>query len=466
MGRSKPARRQSRPSAGKRQPPQVKQTFGRSPYSANPDRGAISTPWVRWSFIFLLVSIVSASLGATLALMTPYPSASKSDQRSLGEMLRSGLKYGIAQPTNILIMGIDRVPDAKEGSPESFASRSDTMLLTRVNPDDGSINILSIPRDTQVEVPGYGTTKINHANWKGGPELATEVVSQTFNGVPVDHYVRLSTGAFRELVNVVGGVRVYVPEPMYYNDETQDLHIDLEPGWQKLNGEQAEGFARFRNDQYGDIGRAQRQQILLKALQKRLTNPLLATRLPQVVNIIQKHVDTDLNLGEILGLIQFGLRLDSKDLKMVLLPGRFSGSEEFNASYWIMDLDGMDRVMRNYFDVSPFTYQLEGEAPLARSLRISVQNATDQPDGARQMADYLIQQGFENVYIENDWSRVEPQTAVIDQGGYLDAAKTVVSALGTGMVEADSTGNIDSDLTIRVGQDWIRQQADNPDRLF
>lgn len=423
------------------------------------DRGAIATRWVWWSFAFLLVTIVSASLGATIALVTPFEPSVQKQRPSIGELIRGRLRFGISRPVNVLVMGIDRVPGAPEGSPESFASRSDTMLLARVNPEAGNLNILSIPRDTQVDIPGVGVTKINHANWEGGSDLAAEVVSQTFNGVSVDRYVRFTTGAFRELVDVVGGVRVYVPERMYYVDQTQKLTIDLEPGWQTLNGEQAEGFVRFRNDQYGDIGRAQRQQMLLKALQKRLTNPLILTRLPEVFNVIQKHVDTDLSLGEMLALVQFGMRLDSGDLRMVLLPGRFSAPEEFNASYWLIDQVGVDRVMRSYFDVSPLTYQPEGEEPLIYTLRIAIQNASSDPNAAQELADELARQGFENIYIDSDWPQTEPQTEVIVQRGYLEAAQTLAGTLGTAMITTDSTGNIDSDLTIRVGNDWEPQHS-------
>jgi len=244
---------------------------------------------------------------------------------------------------------------------------------------------------------------------------------------------------------------------MYYVDQTQKLTIDLEPGWQTLNGEQAEGFVRFRGDQYGDIGRAQRQQMLLKALQKRLTNPLILTRLPEVFNVIQKHVDTDLALGELLALLQFGMRLDSEDLRMVLLPGRFSAPEEYNASYWLIDQTGVDRVMRGYFDVSPLTYQPEGEEPLIYTLRIAVQNASNDPDGAQEMADELARQGFENIYIDSDWPQTEAQTEVIAQRGYLEAAQTLAGTLGPATLATDSTGSIDSDLTIRVGNDWVQQ---------
>lgn len=105
--------------------------------------------------------------------------------------------------------------------------------------------MLSIPRDSRVRIPGHGFTKINDANVHGGPTLAAEVVNNTLGGVTVDRYVRVTTDAFKELVDLVGGVEVYVPERMYHKDVTQKLEIDLQEGWQNLNGDQAETVCPF-----------------------------------------------------------------------------------------------------------------------------------------------------------------------------------------------------------------------------
>lgn len=417
--------------------------------------GATASRWLLWSFTFILVTMVSATLGATLALVAPLYGGANAEhhERSLADWFRDGLQYGITSPTNLLVMGIDEVPGASPGSKAIFASRSDTMLLVRVDPDQRDINILSIPRDTQVDIPGMGVTKINHANWKGGAELASEVVSQTLNGASVDRYVRISTGAFRELVDLLGGVEVYVPQPMKYEDQTQKLKIDLRPGLQTLNGDQAEQFARFRNDQYGDIGRAQRQQALLKALRQRLTNPLVLTRLPKIFSVMQKYVDTNLSLAEMVSMVQLGLQIKPDELKMVLLPGRFSGPDEFEASYWIMDPDGMQRVMQNYFQTGTTASNLD--APALQNLKIAIQNASSQPEATRWMASYLENQGISNIYIDSNWPDTQRQTQVIVQRGDLEAAKTLQATLGTGHVEADSTGSLESDLTIRIGEDWV-----------
>jgi hypothetical protein len=248
---------------------------------------------------------------------------------------------------------------------------------------------------------------------------------------------------------------------MYYVDETQKLKIDLQPGLQTLDGVQAEGFARFRHDESGDIGRAQRQQALLKALQKRLSSPMMLTRLPQAFSVLQKHIDTNLSIGEMLALMQFGMQLKPSDLKMVLLPGRFSTPDEFEASYWLMDPTGMDRVMKNYFQVSPLDgYGDSGEdVSTSESLRIAIQNASGQPEAGQKMADYLANHGFYNIYIDNEWPEIEPETQVIVQRGDLEAAKILQSVVGKGEVKADSTGSIDSDLTVRVGEDWLSQET-------
>lgn len=408
-----------------------------------------------WGMVFVGVTTFAAACGMTLALVAPFQGlpehSSSGHSPSMGELFSRGLQYGMGRPVNILMMGIDRVPGAQPGSAEAFKGRSDTMLLVRLNPEDGSVNILSIPRDTRVSIPSVGMDKINAANAIGGPDLAATVVSRTLNNVSVDRYVRIDTGAFRELVDLVGGVEINVPKRMYYIDQTQKLDIDLQPGLQTLNGEQAEGYARFRHDELGDIGRAQRQQILLKALQKRLTNPIMLTRLPQLFGVMQKHIDSDLTLREMIALVQFGMQLKPAQLHMVLLPGRFSGSE-YEASYWIMDSAGMDRVVANYFQ--------EGGAIAATNstvnpedLRISIQNASSDPQAGKLMADLLASHGYHNVEIDADWPSQENETAVIVQQGDMQAAQTIQTVLGMGQVQAESTGTLGSDLTIRVGND-------------
>jgi polyisoprenyl-teichoic acid--peptidoglycan teichoic acid transferase len=439
-----------------------------------PSKPSFSKPslvqfWLTRSTLFLVSAIAAATAGSLLAVTLPLPGAVSPNlgQKLLGNLVKSAFQYQVSRPVNVLVMGIDRVPGTAPGDEAVFSGRSDTMLLIQANPQAQTINMLSIPRDTQVDIPGVGVTKINQANASGGPILARETLSKTLNDVPIDRYVRVSTEAFRELVNLIGGVRIYVPKPMQYEDKTQKLKIDLQAGWQHLNGEQAEEFARFRNDNFGDIGRVQRQQSLLKALKEQMSNPLTIAQMPGILRSMQKYVDTNLAFEEMLALVNMGLKLDQKDFKMVMLPGRFSGRDEFKASYWVMDPDGRDRIMQEYFtatktadptaDPTNVTADQDQANPNTpeQNLRIAIQNAATDPNAASKVAEYLMRLGYGNVFVTTEaWDDVQAQTQVIVQGGQLKSAKIVQDTLKVGVVNAASTGDLDSDLTIRVGNDW------------
>ena len=429
--------------------------------------------WLLWSFIFVLVMASSATLGAVLALLAPVSpgilpereetvaSAESTQTSLLGGLLYNGFRYRLTRPVNILVMGIDRVPSSTLNSPEAFAGRSDTMLLLRFDPEDRSLRMLSIPRDTRVSIPEFGLAKVNQANVEGGPAMAARVVSRNLNNVAVDRYLRVTTDAFRDIVDLVGGVEVFVPKRMVYTDRSQGLEIELEQGWQTLDGDRAEQFARFRNDGQGDIGRVQRQQILLKALRQRLTSPKILPKLPKLVQMMRRYVDTNLSIDEMLALAGFGMSLDSEDVKMVMLPGRFSTPNEFVASYWIMDPAAKDRVMSDFFDVSSArlayrdSVQYASQSRELNNVRIAVQNASGQPGMSAEVVRYLAKKGLRNVYTIEDWPDNLRTTQVIAQSGDTSSAQEVRRFLGIGEVEAASVGALNSDLTIRVGADWL-----------
>ncbi|MDY6785023.1 MAG: LCP family protein [Cyanobacteriota bacterium] len=423
-----------------------------------------------WSLAFTVAVGTSAVGGAAIALFAPLPQDLVSwfsggelsatdkpqDGKKAWEFL---LQYEIERPVNILVMGIDRVPDAPAGSQAAFDGRSDTMLLLRFDPTGKTLHVLSLPRDTQVTIPGEGTTKLNDANVLGGSELALEVVSETLNDIPIDRYVRVTNDAFRQLVDLVGGIEVDVPYAMDYTDVTQQLEIHLKPGRQILNGDQAEQFARFRMDRYGDIGRIQRQQTLLKALRSRLQSPAILPRLPKAARMMQQYVDTNLSWEEMLALVGFSLGLDRKEIKMVLLPGRFGNPSDFGgASYWLMSESDRDRILNDYFDQPLSDESGETEERARGTTRIAIANTTDDPLVARDVIEYLRERGFSNVYLSQD--TVGPpleQTEIVVQQGDTVAAEQLRMVLGMGRIEADSTGDLGSQLTLRVGKDWTIQ---------
>lgn len=416
-----------------------------------------------WGGIFVGTAATSAFLGAGVALMMPLPGqmGANSEGPGLSDLWQSGFRYQVTRPVNILVMGLDENLDAPPGSDTVFGGRTDTLLLVRINPDDATLRVMSIPRDTRVQIPGYGTAKINYANVEGGPELVAQTIADNLGNIKIDRYVRVNTVAFREIVDLVGGIEVEVPHRMQYTDQTQGLYIDLYPGWQTLSGDQAEQFARFRSEA-GDIGRVQRQQMLLKALRERLTNPLVVPSLPQAIRVAQRYVDTNLTLEEMLALANFGLEIESDDFQMVMLPGQFSGAE-YEASYWLPDWEASATILQTFFQTEAVSVYADhnGERYVA-NLRIAVQNASETSGAGAEMARYLRRNGFSNVYLINDAPTASRDTEVIAQRGDRQSAAMVQSVLGQGRVLSESTGDLGSDITIRVGQDWIFQEGQTP----
>jgi len=412
-----------------------------------------------WGGLFLGTATISALIGAGVALTVPLPDfigGEPSQSTGIGDLWKSGFRYQVTRPVNILVMGIDEVLEAPAQSDAIFSGRTDTLLLVRINPENKTLRVMSIPRDTRVQIPGYGMAKINQANVEGGPELVAQTIADNLGNVQIDRYIRVNTTALREIVDLIGGIELEVPQRMQYTDQTQGLYIDLYPGWQTLNGDQAEQFARFRS-QDGDIGRVQRQQILLRAFRERLTNPTVVPKLPQAIRVVQRYIDTNLTLEEMLALANFGLQIESENLQMVMLPGRFSEVNEYAASYWLPDWEASATILQNFFETNSVGIYADNDSPrYVADLTIAVQNASGIPEAGTAMVQYLRDNGFGNVYTISDGSTTLTRSEVIAQKGDLESAQTVQSVVGLGRVLLESTGDLNSDITIRVGQDWVQ----------
>lgn len=207
--------------------------------------------------------------------------------------------------TNVLILGLDRRPG------EGYVVRSDTIILATFYPAGPEVNLLSIPRDLYVEIPGYGNGRINTAHFwgesefeGGGTLLASQTVLLNF-GVPVHHYMRIDFDAFRALVDAVGGIYVDVEAPIvdeaYPTEDYGTMRIEIPAGRQHMNGETALRYARTRHGS-SDFDRIARQQKVVKALVSRLLNPAVWPRLPLVYSAVMEHVDTDMGSGDMLAL--------------------------------------------------------------------------------------------------------------------------------------------------------------------
>jgi len=224
---------------------------------------------------------------------------------------------------NILVLGTDKRPD----DPGTYA-RSDTMLLVNVDTISNSVRIMAIPRDLVVDIPDYGTNKVNAAYFfgeyykvpGGGQALAVETLSQFFN-VPIDYYIAINFQGFEKVVDAVGGVDVNVPYSIddynYPTDEQGDLygtmHVHFDEGLQHMDGQRALEYARTRHAD-NDFARSKRQlQIILAVRQKAMSLNLLPS-LPALTDALGGMVETNIPFDRQIGLAQLGYNIDASSI--------------------------------------------------------------------------------------------------------------------------------------------------------
>ncbi|OUL20780.1 LytR family transcriptional regulator [Nostoc sp. T09] len=435
----------------------------------------------RWLWFWVGMSgiaMVSATAGALLAVsltsnlqqaqLSPQEEAVFDGDRISG----SGLRFSqLTRPVNILLMGMSVLPPDVQNPPaetknlryqpqvNSFDGLSDVMLLIKFDPETKKITMLSIPRDTRTEIEGHGVKKINHANLEGGPALTAKTVSNLLNGVAIDRYIRINVLGVAKLIDALGGVTVYVPKDMKYQDESQHLYINLKAGKQHLNGDQALQLLRFRHDALGDIGRIQRQQMVLRALMDQSLNPATVTQLPKVLDVVKENIDTNLAVEELLALVGFGVRTNRSNMQMLMVPGRFSEKGEFDASYWLPNKDGIAKLMAKHYGVESAQAQ-EPQTVEPGSLRVAIQDSTGSDrTNLRPLIRSLEKAGYRNVFVAKAWGEPLDVTHIVAQQGDGNSAEVVRQTLGFGEVRVESTGNIGSDVSIQVGKDWLEQKA-------
>ncbi|OON98042.1 MAG: hypothetical protein ATN32_04925, partial [Candidatus Epulonipiscium fishelsonii] len=241
--------------------------------------------------------------------------------------------------------------------------RTDVVLVVNFNSITNKIKVISIPRDTRVEWSseqkdlmterrGFTQTvsKLNEMTAYAGIENIRELTIgyiEAVLGVKIDNYVVVSLDAFREVIDAIGGVEVYVPKDMDYNDPYQDLYINLEQGIQTLDGEEAEEFVRFRHDKDGDLGRIERQQLFLDAFVDKLLSPAIATKIPQLISVLSSSIKTDASISEILECYPYLKEFDASDLEFYLIPGKAQYVGDI--SYFIIDMDQMTDFVDEIF---------------------------------------------------------------------------------------------------------------------
>jgi polyisoprenyl-teichoic acid--peptidoglycan teichoic acid transferase len=221
-------------------------------------------------------------------------------------------------PRTFLILGSDaRYSDRKLG----LKPRSDTILLVRANPDTKSIAVMSIPRDLKVRIPGHGSDKINAAYEIGGPRETVATIKRLFRGAtgedfPINNVINVNFGGFKRAINYIGGVYVDI-DRRYYNDNTTAgpgqgyATIDIQPGYQKLKGQDALDYVRYRHGD-NDFFRAARQQDFLRQIagQDNVRRLLDFGKRKKLAKIFGRYFEVDrsfLSASNIIGLLELGV---------------------------------------------------------------------------------------------------------------------------------------------------------------
>jgi LCP family protein required for cell wall assembly len=457
-------RRGAGPAAG---PPRGRSGSGsggpREPGDA-PPRQVYARPRRRWLAVLryaaLLIIAVVCGLGgyalgwlqSTGAVMVEGEKAKVVDAAEL-EITKSTS----GEPINILIMGSDR-RDTIEDDP----GRSDTLMLLRLDPNTGSISMLSVPRDLWVEIPGYGSERINVAYTLEGPKGAIKVFKQ-LTGLDIHYWMDVNFLGFVRVVDYLRGVYIDVDHRYYNPPGTGYAAIDIQPGYQLLKGRPALQFVRFRHDEYGDFGRMVRQQVFLHEVERQARRWQNWTRLPRIVKKVAENTISNINeAGELLGLAKTLLTMDTSQVYKTHIVGEPTMINEM--SVLLPSDQEIKQAVNEFLDPERAPVSV-GKITIPRdSYTVRVLNGSGTQGIAGQVAADLDAEGFHAVEDGNADGFDYSNSVVYTTEGLKPAAQAVARLLNpcTVKIVAHLPGTLDG-MTVIVGGDYDGQIVEPED---
>lgn len=373
---------------------------------------------------------------------------------------------------NILVMGID------QREHEQGPWRTDTMVVLTIDPVTMSGGMLSIPRDLWVPIPGYEEGRINTAHYLGdlfdypggGPALAAETVQYNF-GVPIHYYARVNFTAFEQIIDLIGGIDVYVEEeivdPAYPDEGVGYDPLYIPAGWQHFDGEMALKYARTRHTEGGDFDRAKRQQQVLLAVFEQVTRldmlPQLASQAHELWKTLQGSVVTnpDLTLDKIIALAQLASEVDPENIRYAVIDENYTQFRITPKDEMVLiPLRDRIRGLRDYIFTTEAPLPQQAEDPAARlaaeAATIEVLNGTATEGLAGRTAEYLHQQGVQVTRVDNADRSDYTDSLVIVYTGKTYTAEYLAHILGlppTAVVHG-SNPNAEYDISFILGADY------------
>ncbi len=368
---------------------------------ARPTPGRPVRPRFRWGpfigYIALTLVVIAAltALFASTRLFNFLGNISVARKDTNGQVISASSVTGHGRVT-LLLLGLDRRPNDAEGT------RSDTMILVSVDQDNKTANILSIPRDLWLKIPGHGSNRINTAYFfgeqekpgQGGPLLAKQAIFDNF-GVRVDYFAEIDFNGFRSIIDSIGGINIDVKKPLIDNEyPTEDYGIKriyIPAGFQHLDGQTALQYARSRHAD-SDLGRNQRQQEVLLAVREQGVNLGLLTN-TQLQTALQGAIKTDLSPGDMLGLGQVAVGMKRDSIKQFAIDANIAHNARIDGNDVLQaDPAALSQLVRDFQTIAAAP---ASSGPAAReTAHISVLNGTFLEGRAARTQKFLEGKGF------------------------------------------------------------------------
>lgn len=375
-------------------------------------------------------------------------------------------KAAKGEPQNYLIVGTDsragldpEDPDAGGflGGGETGCNCTDTIMVVRVDPDETTASVLSLPRDLWLPIsPSGRKARINSA-YQHGEQALIDTIEENF-GISINHYLEIDFVGFERLVDAVGGI------PLWFDTPVRDAHTGLsvrETGCVNLDGETARKFARSRYLQYrgkdgrwhgdptADFGRITRQQIFIrraidKAVAQGLGNPVTLNRLVSA-GVDNLRLDKALDAGDLIALGRQFKSFDSKDLVTYSVPSE-SYRTSAGADVQLVDAKAAEPILNIFRGLPPGSLS-------ASAVDVTVLNGSEVVGQAADAAGALRQIGFSITDVDDYPQPVGRTTVLYGPGGY-DAARTVARHVtgGAALIEDE---DVDSgEVVLVIGGDF------------
>lgn len=389
----------------------------------------------------------------------------------------------------VLILGVSTDLDSE---------LTDTIMVASYNPNTQKANLLSIPRDTftgKNKSRATASQKINALyNINKNPEKTLEAVNE-LTGLDIQYYVVVKTEALIEVVDAIGGVEFDVPIDMKYDDPTQDLHIDLKAGLQKLDGDKAEQLLRWRHSnskngvmttypsEYGndDFGRMRTQRDFIVATMKQTLKPGNIFKIGQLLEIANKNVETNIELSLAKDYVPYAVEFNTDDIKTAVLPGTTPDVKETNGvSIFVVNkteakelIDSMFNEEENSDSEDNTTNSIEGNSTSNSSTNSTTNSTSNKTSTNTQSSQITIEllngSGDKNKLSEAKKQLEDAGFTVKKTGSTTAISKTIITnkkgisddnlkqikeALGTGSISTNKSSTSIVDVTVVIGKDF------------